>query len=101
MPAGSVFRIKSLLAGSLKGTGKKEWPDGTPGGTKLVPQKFKPSSSSNGSSSSSSQVLESTAGIQRETPSSFAVADVVATLDTCIVLDRPAKPFFWLPPVPR
>ncbi len=100
MPAGSVNRIKNLLAGSLKSTGKKEWPDGASRSTKLVPVRFHPSSIDTAEPPVVS-VVRSTAGISKETPSCSAVVDVVATLDQCIVLDVPTEPFFWLPPVPR
>ena len=52
-------------------------------------------------SSDSSQRVESTAGIAKESPSSSAIADVVATLDTCIVPVVPSGPFFWQPPVSK
>ena len=99
MPAGSVYRVQQLLNGSLKGTGKKEWPDGTAGSTKVVPVKFRPSAVK--ASVNEPLSVSSSSGSSKETPSSYALADVVATLDKCIVLDVPVKPFFWLPPVPR
>ena len=41
-PAGSVWRTKQLLAGRLRGVGKSEWPDGTPGSTIAVPSRIFP-----------------------------------------------------------
>ena len=97
MPQGSVFRIRKLLEGSLVGTGKKEWPDGTSRLTRVTPIKFTPGTAIQ--KPASVVTVESTAGLSKETPSSSAQFDVVATLDSCIVLDAPSKPFFWLPPV--
>ena len=76
--------------------------DGTPRKTKVVPVRFYVSSSAGSSTDSGfSSSVSSTAGVLRETPSSSAVADVVATLDTCFFSDAPDRPFFWLPPVSR
>ena len=97
MPQGSVFRIKKLLEGSLAGTGKKEWPNGSPKATKIPPVKFSPADAK--PVLEVVNTVESTAGLAKETPSSSATADIVATLDQCIVLDEPKVPFFWLPPV--
>ena len=70
-----------------------------PGQTKIPPIRFSPLAASSSSSSIDPPPVESTAGMLKETPSSSATTDVVATLDTCIVLDVPAAPFFWQPPV--
>ena len=96
MPPGSVYRIKQLLAGSLKGSGKKDWPDGTKGNVVVPPHQF--SVLQQAASSVEPPEVESTAGRNLRTPSSSALADIVATLDTCITLEVPSKPFFWHSP---
>ena len=42
MPAGSIWKVQQLLSGRLRGVGKSVWPDGTPGGTVLVPSRLFP-----------------------------------------------------------
>ena len=42
MPAGSIYRTKKLLQGVLKPTGRKLWPNGTPGQVTIVPTRFFP-----------------------------------------------------------
>ena len=95
LPGRPARDLDFLKQGTIVGTQIKRWPSGAQTNAKLVPKKLRIAVKSRGSEIFEGSTVESLAGTNKETPSSFAVCDIVASSSTLHTLQVPQVPFFW------
>ena len=94
LPGGQLARLDRFKEGTIIGTQVKRWPDGSDPRTRKEVKVLRISTKTSNICFAEGPESRSLAGILKETPSSFALCDVVSDGVSNHVLQVPAVPFF-------